>query len=115
METPNKDNDPSYPTPVDKIPTLEEEDMPFVALSRFDQKEVTEMARRDAFSRCSRAIEEFAKCSKNRTISFLWACPEQRKNMELCLKRASTLENYDRAQVLYVKDKRKKHEESLKS
>ncbi|KAJ1677536.1 hypothetical protein EV182_005961, partial [Spiromyces aspiralis] len=53
----------------------------------------------------------FAECAANRTVSFLWACPEQKSAMELCLKRASTYQDMDRIQVQYIKDKRKRHQE----
>ncbi|PWN34983.1 uncharacterized protein FA14DRAFT_116402, partial [Meira miltonrushii] len=56
------------------------------ALSNREEDELRKTVRAEALKACDPIVKEFAACQTGRTVSVVWACRSQHKEVQKCMR-----------------------------
>ncbi|KAE8230837.1 hypothetical protein CF326_g4155 [Tilletia indica] len=76
------------------------------ALSNREADELNKKVKAEALVTCDDIVREFAACASGRTVSVAWACRDQHKKMQDCLRPHTGPEAMERARLAYLSEKR---------
>ncbi|OMH79559.1 hypothetical protein AX774_g7024 [Zancudomyces culisetae] len=74
-------------------------------LSRRQDQQVRALQVKEMMKLCDEYVKEFVECSRDRTISIVWACKDKKKQMMDCLRKVETLDNLDKVKFRYLENR----------
>ncbi|CAO1614141.1 unnamed protein product [Jaminaea pallidilutea] len=67
------------------------------ALSNREEDAMMKQIRLDALKKCDDVVKDFADCAKGRTVSVVWACRKQNRDVQDCLSKHMSEESVSQA------------------
>ncbi|KAJ1306600.1 hypothetical protein OPQ81_007599 [Rhizoctonia solani] len=75
-------------------------------LSRREEDTLLKATKTQALKDCDDLVKLFAACATGRTVSVVWACRSQHKNLQACMYQYTRPENMEKVRAEYVRLRR---------
>ncbi|PWN52171.1 hypothetical protein IE53DRAFT_385400 [Violaceomyces palustris] len=72
------------------------------ALSNREEEALLKETKAEALKKCDQFVKEFAQCSSGRTVSVAWACRDQHKALQDCMKKYTSAEAMESVKAEYL-------------
>lgn len=82
-------------------------------LSRREEESLSKTTKARALKECSELVKSFAECASGRTISIVWACRPQHKDLQNCMLQFTNPTNMDILRAEYIKLRNERRQEGL--
>ncbi|KAL7414567.1 hypothetical protein BDY24DRAFT_385678 [Mrakia frigida] len=79
-----------------------------LALSRGEEEELRKNAKLSALKACDPLVKAFADCSTGRTFSVVWACKDQLKTVNDCVRPLRSEEHLDKLRMEFLSEDARK-------
>ncbi|PWN93968.1 hypothetical protein FA10DRAFT_264565 [Acaromyces ingoldii] len=76
------------------------------ALSNREEDALLKETKQEALKKCDDVVKDFAQCSSGRTVSVAWACRDQHRKLQDCLKQYTGPEAMEEKRRAYLKEHR---------
>lgn len=79
-----------------------------------EEKVLAHELRKDAFKMCDEWVKPYVECAKGRSVSIVWACRQEKKDMQACIEDKMGEPYAGKKRERYLARKKERYEANLK-